>query len=401
METHQFTCGHCGKLMAVARGDLGAQVRCPHCQQVVQAPAGSEPPAWPPEAVFSEPPVKEEESIFSPPEETGDDLFGAPAGARLELPPEPPAAPQVGPGNVPSWLTSDPGPALQTEVPGSGALFADGPAPAAPPPAVAAEQNGLAAGPVSEPFVRSAARPSQLGVMTLIFLIPYAVVTTAALLYVLYLYRAHKTPDPLEKMIDPYPRDEGPPERVQHDRTLPENQKTALNQPIQIGDLNVKPLEVKVNQDGDLILVLFLKNTSTNTRFNPMPDRFLWKDKGLPPYTYLQIGQERIYGGHMEWSKHDPRLGPGEEMTARLIVLGQLAEDRARIEKVRLSPGPLLWRVHVRRGLSEVRGQPVSTTAVIGVRFSGPDVKDLRKQGSAEARATFPGLLLPPLFAPL
>ena len=32
MQTVQFQCGHCNKLMAVGVEHLGQQVRCPHCQ---------------------------------------------------------------------------------------------------------------------------------------------------------------------------------------------------------------------------------------------------------------------------------------------------------------------------------------------------------------------------------
>src|SRR5262249_45950255 len=38
METVNFTCGHCGKLLAVSKQHLGQQVRCPHCQQGGVAP---------------------------------------------------------------------------------------------------------------------------------------------------------------------------------------------------------------------------------------------------------------------------------------------------------------------------------------------------------------------------
>ena len=40
MQTVQFQCGHCGKLMGVSHEFLGQQVRCPTCQQIVLAPAG-------------------------------------------------------------------------------------------------------------------------------------------------------------------------------------------------------------------------------------------------------------------------------------------------------------------------------------------------------------------------
>ncbi len=102
MQTVTFQCGHCHKLMGVSSAFLGQQVRCPHCQQVVVAPAtppAPSPAPLPPPAplpsiapapvpVFLDPTIAfdrgEEDSIFSPPAPS-DDLFDAPA-PRLELP---------------------------------------------------------------------------------------------------------------------------------------------------------------------------------------------------------------------------------------------------------------------------------------------------------------------------
>src|SRR5262249_54551201 len=75
---------------------LGQQVRCPHCQQVVIAPAPeAAAPVAPPPAPEPEPApftfAKEDDSIFGP-KQPHDDLFGEPEPPTLELPPEPPAA---------------------------------------------------------------------------------------------------------------------------------------------------------------------------------------------------------------------------------------------------------------------------------------------------------------------
>lgn len=102
MQTVQFQCGHCGKLMGVGVDYLGQQVRCPHCQQVVVAPAAP-PPAPPPapvpppapqellgiETVLHTPrPPSDPEDIFSP-HEGGEDLFGRSEAPRIEIPPDP------------------------------------------------------------------------------------------------------------------------------------------------------------------------------------------------------------------------------------------------------------------------------------------------------------------------
>jgi hypothetical protein len=61
MQTVNFNCPHCGNLMAVGTNLLGRNVRCPHCKQVVQAPAAAgEPmiaPTLPPQQpVYTPPP---------------------------------------------------------------------------------------------------------------------------------------------------------------------------------------------------------------------------------------------------------------------------------------------------------------------------------------------------------
>jgi hypothetical protein len=402
METVQFTCGHCGKLMAVAVADVGQQVHCPHCQQIVQAPAAAATPSDP---VFTPPSPQETESIFAP-EEPSDDLFGAPPAPRLELPasqaPTVRAIPPAPPAPEPA-VSADPGRTVWEPAAGPPpAGFGDGPADqtvtvpdspwtAPPTPAETAGPAVLDEAPAPM-IVPPRARRSHLGAMFLIILIPYAIITTAALGYMVYLYRTlqqtYKAADPLEQMPDPYPKDGGP-RRVQHDLPLPDKLKTALGQPLQIGDLEVKPLKVELSADGELILSLHLRNLSRNTAFNPFPDRFVQHKRESPtaarPYTYLQVGGGRIYGGYAQWQKVPPGkeqdsfngvLQPGAAMTAKLIT-DRNANDKALAEEATHSREPLLWRLHVRRGFVEVRGKDVSATAVIGVRFTAGDIERL------------------------
>jgi len=63
MQTVNFQCGNCNNLMAVSAEFLGQQVRCPHCQAVVVAPAAPAPAKLSPtEAVgFSPPPANEQD----------------------------------------------------------------------------------------------------------------------------------------------------------------------------------------------------------------------------------------------------------------------------------------------------------------------------------------------------
>src|SRR6516225_5812743 len=81
MGTVNFECGHCHSLMAVGEEFLGQPVRCPHCQQVVLAPAPVPSPFDAPTLRAGGP--DEHDSIFTPPEVAGDDLFGAPPPIQI------------------------------------------------------------------------------------------------------------------------------------------------------------------------------------------------------------------------------------------------------------------------------------------------------------------------------
>lgn len=56
METITFPCPHCRNVMAVGTNLIGRNVRCPHCQAVIQAPTQSPPPAPPPPVMVQPPP---------------------------------------------------------------------------------------------------------------------------------------------------------------------------------------------------------------------------------------------------------------------------------------------------------------------------------------------------------
>ena len=91
MDTVKFPCEQCGKQMAVVPADLGKEVECPHCHEIVPSPPPTPAPAEPeaPLPEFRLPQPAEQESIFAAPEETGEDLFGVAPAPRLEMPIEP------------------------------------------------------------------------------------------------------------------------------------------------------------------------------------------------------------------------------------------------------------------------------------------------------------------------
>jgi hypothetical protein len=210
-------------------------------------------------------------------------------------------------------------------------------------------------------------------------------------------------------------------------RPLPERLLVDLGQKIEIGDLEVTPLKVERKRKGELqmflegykdpapvdydalVLTLRIRNISTDNAFAPLDNYFdrRWKDgEGRPPLTVLVAGERRFFGGPARWfsresksarrsrgpeflrqwiegRKDEPQvLEPGKEMVTCVASNGE-DRDVARYlfgaqdggKRAQAYSGPLLWRVHLRRGLIGWRGKEVPATAVIGVRFTDKDYK--------------------------
>jgi hypothetical protein len=129
-------------------------------------------------------------------------------------------------------------------------------------------------------------------------------------------------------------------------------------------------------------LHLKMVNTSRDLAFNPIANAFVMVVEKKLPYTFLDTGQEQLYGGYLEWWKmtdgkkeQKPRgynLGPRETM---VIVLTSYDKYRKQVKAATQSKDPLLWRVQVRRGLVPVNNKQVSATAVVGVEFSAKDIE--------------------------
>jgi hypothetical protein len=377
VEPIQLQCGGCGQMMAISPEHLGAQVQCPHCQAIVQTPpAGAGLGAAPPPA-FN---LGEHESIFGQPEPT-DDLFGEGPAPRIEMPRDvtPPPAP-----NAPT-VTMEPGPEHVS---------------AGPPPF---EQGGRPAGNVSAgppPFMEQAASSqdqelapfvprkiddrSMFVPIVLIFLVPYAIFTTAFIGYLLYSWP--KEDNPLKTLPDPAGKG-GPRLQVKHDLPLDQDMKTTLGRPIRVGAVEVTPLQVKHTSYGDLVLVFSAKNVSPDLVFNPISDDYLkYSAKSLDrggPYTFLErVSKEklRIYGGNLEWFKGAPghektfdgEIGPGEEATIHLV--SDVKYRNREVASFLNAAEKLVWRVQVRRGFVPVDGKQISATTVIGVEFTARDI---------------------------
>jgi DNA-directed RNA polymerase subunit RPC12/RpoP len=303
METVNFQCGHCGKLMAVGTDYLGQQVRCPHCQQVVLAPIVDVPaspplpenhpalvheaPTTPAEPMtasleFHVPSPIEQESIFSEASETGDDLFGAEPVSHVEMPPEPvipqlqiddpvsTAAPPLTDESrsVPSHLADVtatfemPLHAPPSEAPhvngasdpalGSGTLWS--PAAAASTPTLPTQESlsSLLPPSLTTPTVRMP-QPGRPWVLPL-FIIPlisYSVLMTIAV-GILYL-RLQQQVHPLEALPDQgdnkgatHGKGASSMDRMPNpDQDLPAKLKVELGHSLRIGDIEVTPLKVE------------------------------------------------------------------------------------------------------------------------------------------------------------
>jgi hypothetical protein len=378
METIQIQCGSCHKLMAISPEHLGVQVRCPHCQAVVQTP----PPPSPPAPQAHEPPEirppAEGDSIFEPPQQS-DDLFdAAPQGPLVEMPNElQPIAPTEGLGGMATLEAPPP-------LPETTELF-----PAATPGSHAAEAPPTEAHEDLRQFARPKA-PVDRGyasLMFLIFLVPYSILMT---LFVWYLWhQLANQPHPLDYLPDPAPKKDGAKlsvqsyERARHDQPLAAHQKVPLGKTIRIGEVEVTPKKVKRDALGDLEITLHVKNTSTKNEFSPMAPEFLkvqGKTNAVYPYTFLDSpSYTRLYGGHLAFQRgqedltDEGLLKPGQEEDVRITTRGQ--DAKLIVQKILESNEPLTWRVQLRRGVVDHRSQKLSVTAVIGVVFNAKEIE--------------------------
>lgn len=405
MQTATIICPECKGQIAVSRDDLGHSVQCPLCSKVILASERGQgppvpPPASPFEPVFQPSQAQEPESIFAPPEAASEDVFGETRMPQLEIPPaehppqllpatlSPPAPATPSPRDfsgmgLPPSVTFEPGDAPPPS--------AAGPASEAPTELMGSDQiaplvnqiSAQRAAPASEAR-RLAARESQLVPLLLIFLIPYAIFTTAFIAYLLYTQNQNSVDPLLDRLPDPAKGDGGP-RRIKHDLPVPNQLKTNLRQPVQIGDVEVKPLRVELRAEGDLCLHLHVKNLSKDTEFSPIPESFGRYLRGsltaARPYTFLEVGDKRAYGCYVEWWQGSPGTGkamknrgvlrPGEDQT---VVLITDMKDRPVLAGLQQADH-LFWRVHVRRGFVQVNGKDISATCVIGVRFTAKDIQ--------------------------
>jgi hypothetical protein len=198
---------------------------------------------------------------------------------------------------------------------------------------------------------------------------------------------------------------------------LPDKLKVRLGETLVVGDLAVKPRKVELRpvsisrrpdpniyplgKDPLLVLYLELQNVSRDVEFYPLDPFFdrewtLLVDENMP-FTYLVKGNKHFAGGPAKLSvsardpiredlwlvgteenpeeklsqQADQELKPGQKMETFVCTAPHHHID----QELDGYEGPLLYRVQLRRGLVAVKGEDVSATCVVGVVFTGKDVK--------------------------
>ncbi len=400
MQSVIFACPQCGKEMAVAEELFGMEVRCPHCKQAVQAPS----------AVPAAVPIAETaDGGASAPSLLGDSIFDAPTDGDPSL--------SAGAGTTTAFLPSEGdtanGGAAQPRFNDPTTEFLvpekDRMAVLDSPTDFESTEVDAAGANASSPPPRPR---SPLAGYLLAILIPYAILATIATVW-LY-FKTQSAVHPLEMLPD-WPRDNERParpgdtfQRVDDRAPLPARLRVGLGKTIRVGDLEITPTQLErrriifsyertqrndePSRQPSLVLTLRVRNCATNTAFAPN-DLFFnrkWRD-GMPaanrPYTCLEVGESRFYGGPCDWkpraaSDNGPRefvagsafdkvLQPGAE-SSYLICTDP--ENAGILEAVELADGPLLWRVQVRRGVVRAGNRETTATAVVGIEFTAKNI---------------------------
>ena len=370
-----FACPKCGRRMGVGPQLSGRAVRCPHCKEVVVAPASGATVATPPPAAAVSPggasqpagPSPSELPTFTPPSqeradsilaEHADDesLFDSVAAPRVVMPAEPASRPPAGvfmpdpadnrrpppadEGEPPAYggepPTADPWSSLDAPLPA--AVAAAAPPSAPPPPAAPA--------PAADP--RAARRLK----VALAAVAAYAVVATAVAVW--GWLRGGDRGHPLLFIPDFF----GQYQKAQRDKvsdlrpalremgwdgvTIPPELRVKLGGRLAVGDLLVEPLAVEeraltrftvfTTRGADplaqplrqkcLVLTLRLTNGSKDVVFHPTDPAYNRKDLSTapPPLTEVVVNDRaRFPGGPIVW--------PTGLEVRRSYVDGQAADD--------------------------------------------------------------------------
>jgi hypothetical protein len=427
MQTVNFNCPHCGNLMAVGTNLLGRNVRCPHCKQVVRAPAApGEPlvqnpappvstPAPPPTPKFDLPQtVEHHESIFG--ERHDEDVFGS-EPPKPTLPPVPAPPPLPAPAPQMETVTAPPVSAPEPEYVSPTATTLDFSA-----PADGALEDRTAERGVPEPgrvdtvFQSRKAReePGTTPAFAWILLAYAAVVTIAAGFFgYQYFTAGSKEEHPYKAMPDVI-REYKPAEKRQMSFNgmpdpkleIPKELRVKLGEELTVGDLKVQPLYVekkdvdgvtkyvsaddkKRNLQSTLVLTLRVRNLSSDTVFIPNDPAFnrALDAKQPTPYTGLQFYRDYFFGTfkwppdagtekeYIEGQEADEQpLKPGEERDTWVHAASPKARTAGAQDWLSAIGDTskqnadllLIWHVQLRRGIVKMKneaGQEVDVSA--------------------------------------
>ena len=342
MQTVNFNCPHCGNLMAVGTNLLGRNVRCPHCKQVVRAPAAQgeaapapPPPPAPPDTAPTQVPqfklpeqTEHHESIFG--ERHEEDVFGTEPLKPAVPPPPPPPAPYLQ-ETVGITTEAPPRPAPQPEyeplpedppyqLPPARRTREPSPQPREEEVPTEAEDEAPRRYPSRAPKEESAST----GPFAWILLGYGAFITIVAGFFAFQYFTGGSSQHPFDAIPDVYGQYEKANRRQVSYKGFPDPKaavppelRVKVGGELTVGDLHVKaesverrhqltrvikrPIEGDVTRQhgaDTLVLKLHVKNLSTDTVFHPNDPAFNRAfDKATPaPYTALEFRNEFNHG---------------------------------------------------------------------------------------------------------
>lgn len=261
---------------------------------------------------------------------------------------------------------------------------------------------------------RAAATPGGKSNVLLYVVIGWAVIATGLAVYGLFIKSGDAAPPghPLSTVPDnfgefkPGERQKVSQYKFKVDGELPAEQRAALGGKIEVGGLEIEPIEVKrrrlavVTEPATgpttetafgtaLVLKLKIKNVSDYVLF-PMDPAFTRKANPPAkdePITRLVLNKDKFFsGGHINWpndpSKVKKRYEQQQKNDYEPLPPGESREyvvfTEARPEIVQAAVNAkeaLQWRVQVRRAPVMYRGKEAPVTAIIGVDFKASEIQ--------------------------
>ncbi len=260
---------------------------------------------------------------------------------------------------------------------------------------------------------RAVAAPGGKSNVLLYIVIGYAIIVTGLAIYGLFIRSGDSLPPghPLSTVPDNFGEFNAAERRkvsqykFKVDGELPAEQRAGLGGKIEVGGLEIEPVEVKrrpltvitehasgpPSKSGPgnaLVLRIKIKNTSEYTLF-PMDPAFTRKANiGAKdePITRLVVSKDKVFpGGQINWptdpNKIKKRYESQQENDYVALAPGETREyvvfTDARPEIVQAAQNAkeaMQWRVQVRRAPVLFRGKEAPVTAIIGIDFKASEI---------------------------